>query len=422
MKWALIGALTIGFTLPSLAKTYSEAEYAFPFADPLVATIAAVAKLDPTAREILTVPIRPERKGYAGLSDSLQSGAPLTLFKHSHTSAPLIMIVGGAGASGVSVTSYQLAGALYNQGFHVVTLPDPLSFQYTFNVSKSAFPGYFPADSVEYYSFLKTVLRDLEDNEGVQVKGVSLMGYSLGGLMTGFLAKIDAQEKYFNFQKIVILNPPIAIDHSVAVLDSFLTDGLHMSAARQDWVTGLVLNFGIDSYTDGFDPVQLNRKLANSHLTQRDLHLVVGGEFRNDLANLIVVSQILHPELSLLQTPAEDLDGRVAEAHKYSFADYIEKIMFPNINKVTGSVTTLALPELVAANSLKALTENLRSLPNLYIFENADDFLLDTGDLDYLQSLVPVERMYLYPKGGHCGNYWFEQNQKDLAEVMSSLL
>jgi hypothetical protein len=121
-----------------------------------------------------------------------------------------------------------------------------------------------------------------------------------------------------------------------------------------------------------------------------DFQFLVGDDFSNDLK-------------------------KVAPSSVTGFQNYIQDYVLPNLSQQTGypnSVQALANKE-----SLTALSDFLTHTPLVYLMHNADDFLLQDGDIAFLQSTFPG-RFQLYPHGGHVGNIWYQQNQSDLLTLL----
>ena len=63
---------------------------------------------------------------------------------------------------------------------------------------------------------MQSLVHYLQSKKSWKVSGFSIVSYSFGGLLAGFIANEDAQEKFFNFDKIVMLNPAVDIGQELA--------------------------------------------------------------------------------------------------------------------------------------------------------------------------------------------------------------
>jgi hypothetical protein len=71
---------------------------------------------------------------------------------------------------------------------------------------------------------MKAVWEKLENK--MSVTKFYLAGYILGAAQSAFIARIDEQEKAFNFQKVLMINPPVSLYNSVVILDELLANNI----------------------------------------------------------------------------------------------------------------------------------------------------------------------------------------------------
>jgi hypothetical protein len=60
----------------------------------------------------------------------------------------------------------------------------------------------------------------------VEVTDFFLTGYSLGAAQSAFVAKLDEEDKVFNFRKVLLVNPPVSLYNSVQILDKMLEENI----------------------------------------------------------------------------------------------------------------------------------------------------------------------------------------------------
>lgn len=48
---------------------------------------------------------------------------------------------------------------------------------------------------------------------------------------------------------------------------------------------------------------------------------------------------------------------------------------------------------------------------NIIVHHNADDVILNDGDIDFIKETFQ-DRAFIFPRGGHMGNVWWEDNVK----------
>ena len=63
--------------------------------------------------------------------------------------------------------------------------------------------------------------------------------------------------------------------------------------------------------------------------------------------------------------------------------------------------------------SLQDIEDYLRNSDKIGLMHNADDLILDDGEIDYFKDVFQ-SRAIIYPIGGHCGNIKYKQNIEDM--------
>ncbi len=308
-----------------------------------------------------------------------------------------------------------LGKLLFNLGYHVVTVPNTIHFQYSLGISATGAPGYLPDDAKEYFSMLKEIATYLQTSKGWQISDYSIVGSSLGGLVAGFVAQEDLQEKFFNFKKIVMLNPAVDLGYAMGVLDNYFVQGNSISDSRKNVIKSRIISAGLDIMEKGFTVPNVETAVKFLKLSDAEKQWLIGETFRSSLRDVVFASQQIN-DLHVLKMPITKglQNARLTEAFSLSFNDYLHRIIVPTLqNKV------LASPEeLLARSGMYAIGASLKSNKKLYIFTNSDDFFQRKEDLEFMQSLVEEDRFYLYPYGGHGGNFWYPQNQSDFQTIM----
>jgi hypothetical protein len=233
--------LVLTATLPAAilwllcAPRLSAEEYRFPITNPLKSSLLPAGYPPPRVRYAMSfLEIRSDRRQVRFFEN--RHRLILAVFAQ-RTPAPLVFVVPGVGGYSLSEPALMLGEQLHGMGFHAVTLPDPLSWQYTLGVSESAVPGYLPLDAREYYDFLRRVVSHLQADQQLAVTGYSVVGYSFRGLLTAFLVREDAEQRAFAFTRAVLIDPAIDIKHAVGVVDGFFDAGHSISDARKDEIS-----------------------------------------------------------------------------------------------------------------------------------------------------------------------------------------
>jgi hypothetical protein len=123
---------------------------------------------------------------------------------------------------------------------------------------------------------------------------------------------------------------------------------------------------------------------------------------------------VLHHRISKFRR-----DPVYQEILQYSFHDYFQKFAIPYYQaRGLGPDTTGLLEK---AGDLRTYEAGLRANPDIRVIDNKNDFLLDTGDLEWLRATFPADRLTLFDRGGHLGNLYNPAVQKVITDQLSDL-
>jgi hypothetical protein len=390
-------------------------DYGFPFADPLVATVigtppqyeaALPVDIPLQRREILPLRGRevPQIFWYADnliYSLSAQPGP-----------APLAFIIPGTGAGFDAGKSVILQRALYQAGLHVVSLPSPLHMNFIASASTSLRPGLLTTDAEDLYRVM-TLIRDRLEQE-IEITGYGMVGYSLGATQTAFLARLDEQRRDFNFDRVLMINPPVDLYGSSGVLDRMFEEHVPTMAAFNTLLEQVIAIFS-EFYSPGqavsFSSELLYEIYRRRPIPDSSLEALIGAAFRLTSMNLVFTSDVMADGGILVapdQTPGitTSLTPYFKAGTQVSFQDYAHRVLYPYYRQRSPDIT---FDQLVQRDSLRGIEDFLRRTPKIALMHNLDDFLLTKDELDYLIGVFG-DRAEIYPTGGHCGNLAYRDN------------
>jgi hypothetical protein len=403
----LIGVLA-GVLSASSSAADSSLDDAYPIADPYLATVlgtppALRAKIPAfVPLEVQSIERFPDRE----LPPVFWTGTEL-LFGVSKQSepAPLVFIVAGTGGSWQDRKVTFLRSVLYGAGFHVVALPSPMHSSFVAAASNGGVPGLLESDAEDLLAVME-LARDRVETE-VPVDGTALVGYSLGATQAAFVGALDAREKRLGLSRIYLINPSVRLFSSAAILDELFDTSLPAGAAS---VTALVEE-GLReaaAYVHSRERARLGSEFVFAAVatgaTGMELRGAVAAVFRLAAANLSfsadVVSgggRIVSPDRKL--RAATPLMPYFAESLEWSFTRYLDDILAPHVQGTRG----LRRDELIERAGLAPLEGWLTKAPTLAVTTNADDWILQPVDLEFLRKTFG-DRASIHPNGGHCGN------------------
>jgi hypothetical protein len=394
------------------------AEYGYPFRDPYLATMtAALLNADGLTpglkRQVVHVPVLSGRNHLPGLEG--RGEVSVALYRQ-HRAAPLMFILSGIGSNPYFGLATYYASLFHHQGFHVVILPSPMTWNFALAASRSGAPGYPPEDARDVYEVMQKTLGVLKNRYNVKVTAISFMGASLGALEGAYLSVIDAGEGKIGIERYLLVNPPIDLSYALQKLEEW--DGLQdkFGKERSDTIRsrarGIVERYAQEKRDD---PTTVDRFAKEfSSFTPEELQFLIVEYVQTMLPELVYVTQVIQNP-STLTAGTVEVRKRLLGAKAFTLMEYQEKIAIPSWRRA--AIEPQADTEsLTRRGSLMAILDRLRADSRVYVMHNADDILIDRRSVEALQEAMG-DRMILYPLGGHLGNLWYWQNKESILKL-----
>jgi predicted alpha/beta-fold hydrolase len=409
MRFYLIVFITLWLSRSSVEG----AEYKYPYHDSYLATATSAIlnddRLTPRLRsEIVHVPVLPGRNHLPSLEG--RGEMSVALYRQNRP-APLLFILAGLGSSPYFGVGPYLAGLFYQEGFHVVILPSPMSWNFALSASRSGAPGYPPEDARDLYEAMQKTLALLRDRHNLKISGINFMGVSLGALEGAYLSVIDADEPKIGIEKYLLVNPPVDLSYALKKLDEWNTLQTKFGSDKSKDIVAkavaIVESFSEDRRDDPAVFDRLAKKFA-SFMTE-ELQFLVAENLQSQLPELIYVTQVIHDQ-NVLAAPKDQLRKRIQEAKSFTFTDYNEKIAVPLWRRQAADPQS-DLASFIKRGSLTTILDRLRGNSKVRIMHNADDPLADRKSIEELKKAL-ADQVRLYPYGGHLGNLWFPENKE----------
>ena len=405
----------LGLLLATLSWGATE-EYGYPIKDKYVATVVGTpseyfadlpAKIPFHTRRVSIFPDREVPDAFFYDRQLLYSVA---LQKKS---APLIFLIAGTGASHNGRTNKQMARAFYQAGFHVVSLSSPTFPNFVIAASRTGVPGHAEHDAEDIYRAMEKIHTLLLDVDDIEITGFNLTGYSLGGFNSAYVAKLDEQRKSFNFEHVLLINPPVSLYNSISLLDRMAEN-----------IPGGVDNFNLffEDLVRGFGEVYkrsgsdlgdnfLYDAYQAMDLKDEELAALIGVAFRLSSGSMAFASDVMTnfgyvkpKEMELTRYTNLQTFNRVVT--RLGFTDYYHEYFYPYYrdNENVGSRDAF-----VKSESLTHIQDYLRNSSKITVMHNEDDIILEPGEIDFFRDVFG-ERAKIYPYGGHCGNMSYRDN------------
>lgn len=339
-------------------------------------------------------------------------------FAYQKQKAPLIFLLGGAGASDRTAKLVTMTKAFHQAGFHVITLPSPTSVNFIVSASSSSMPGNLTEDAADLYRAMEAAWKKVQGD--IEVSSFHLCGYSLGGTEAAFVAKLDEERKVFNFGKVLMINPAVSLYSSATRIEELMKQIPGGSKKQGVFVNRMLSKFS-NFYHHG-KYVAINDDFLYAIYTEKlfsreETAGLIGISYRIGLAGMIFTSDVMTnsgyvvPKNRVLG-PTDSLYEYFMVSTHLSFFDYFNEQFYPHFQKQRPGLTK---QQLIDSQSLKSIEDYLRSSVKFGVVTNENDFILTKAELDYLR-LVFGARAKIYPRGGHLGNLEYKENLAYMVE------
>ena len=343
-------------------------------------------------------------------------------FASQKKKAPLVFLIAGAGAGDRSAKLMTMLKIFYQAGFHVITLPSPTHANFIISASKASVPGDLAEDSTDLYRVMETAWKLVAGD--VEVSTFNLCGYSLGASQAAFVAKLDEERRVFNFNKVLMINPPVNVYRSAIRIEELLKQ-IPGGANKQGAFFNRMLSRFSEFYRYG-NYVSINDDFLYSIykeklFTRQETGALIGLTYRINLAGLIFASDVMTnsgyvvPKNRVL-SHTDSLSDYFLVSSSLSFFDYFNEYLYPHFQKLRPGLT---LQSFIDSQGLKSIEAYLKSSAKFGVMANENDFILTKGELDYLRFLFGG-RAKIYPRGGHLGNLEHRDNLAYMVDFFTS--
>lgn len=333
-------------------------------------------------------------------------------FAYQNHRAPLIFLIAGAGSSDRASKLLTMMKALYQAGFHVITLPSTSHANFIISASQNSVPGDLAEDAIDVYRAMEIAWKEVKDD--IEVSSFHLGGYSLGATQAAFVAKLDEERHVFNFRKVLLINPTVSLYNSATRIEELMKRIPGGPKKQGDFLNKMLFKFSefyrygnFVAINDDFLYAVYKERLFSSDETAG----LIGITYRINLAGMIFSSDVINnsgyvvPKNKILH-PADSLYNYFLVSTHLSFFDYFNEYFYPYFQKRRPGLTKQALIE---SQSLKSIERYLKSSEKFGVMTNDNDFILTQEESDYLRQLFG-ERTKIYPRGGHLGNLEYQEN------------
>jgi hypothetical protein len=335
--------------------------------------------------------------------------------------APLIFTIAGTGASYRDAHSVTMQKAFYQAGFHVISLSSPTHMNFIVTASSTGVPGHTEWDARDLYRVMQEAWEEARQN-GVEATKFFVTGYSLGGMNAAFVAKLDEERTMFNFERVLMINPPWSLYNSVSLLDAMVDNVPGGLDKVNEFFDLLIYRFaGVYKQREAekgntevdFTSSDFLRAVYQTYKPEDErVEALIGVFFRILYANMAFSSDVVSNAgfvvpRNVVLTPTTDTRPYSMVVHRETdFIKYFDELFIPYFRQKYPDLTR---DQLIRQLSLEPIEAYLAGSGKVGVVTNADDIILKPGDLANLERVFG-DRIKVYPRGGHLGNLDYRDN------------
>lgn len=312
--------------------------------------------------------------------------------------APLAIIYPSIGEGIQSHHSVVMAKLFYDAGYSVVIQGSHFQWEYVKSMPDGYFPG-LPAQDAKYLKNVTAkIVEKLETKHGCQFSEKTILGTSLGAMMTLFVAADEARENTLGETKYISICPPIELTYALEQVDK---NSEEWSKNPNDLKNRVAKTASKVVQLSAMQDEEKDFEIATLPFSEEEAKLITGFVMHQKLSDLV---------FTLEKTPKNTATGVYDTLNNMNYHDYMEKYFLgaPYRN----------VSELSYETSLLAIAPFLKNGSNYKIYHSVDDYLVNTKQLKNLKTLAG-EKLVLLSNGAHLGFLYTPQFQEDLKKTIN---
>ncbi len=296
--------------------------------------------------------------------------------------SPLAIIYPSIGEGIQSHHSVIMAKLFYDAGYSVVIQGSHFQWEYVKSMPDDYRPG-IPAKDAE---FLKNVtakiVEKLQTKYDCQFGEKTIIGTSLGAMMTLFVANSEYKEDTLGVTKYISICPPIELTYALEQVDK---NGEEWYKNPNDLKNRVAQTASKVVQLSNMKDEQKDFKIGTLPFTEEEGKLITGFVMHQKLSDLI---------FTLEKAPKTQATGIYDVLNNMNYHDYMEKYF---IGQEYRNVQALSYD-----TSLLSLAPYLKNGSNYKIYHSIDDYLVNRKQLKNLKALSGAKTVLL-SNGAHLG-------------------
>ncbi len=419
MKVVLLLLLVLNFA--QAQKIISPKDYDYPMISNLEATFG-VASLAPVAGSVWwDIKISPKKRYINGKLSLIDIRFYKPQKRCKEQTKSLVFILTGVTGSASDGIANQYAHQLTQECHHALILPSIFNQNFVNSSSSTGVVGNSLYDMKDFYDFMKKSVSYIEENHDLIFNNYSLLGYSLGALTSAYIHKLDEDQKSFNFEKTLLINPPVDLDYSLSKVDNFKSNLKKIGKVKR-----IRLLAKIGKHVAIHKRVKTNRVvylnfINSTKMADFQYKAMIGFDLSKELTDIILCSKdvlksVHGRDLGIIPNYRRRIQKKLAKM--FGYKDYFLKFVM-GYREDFDNLPPMDYKDFISQNSITSLTHWLKTHNDIYIMHNKDDFIISQSDIEYLKETFG-DRLTLYPRGGHMGNIWHDENVKQVNSIIGS--
>lgn len=312
----------------------------------------------------------------------------------------LMVILPGLGGHRLGSGVCALAELYRNAGWTVISFSSTMHPEVFRGFSEQRFPGDFPRDSADMYAAIEDAASNVGKKTGHTYDKCTLLGYSLGGINSLFIAR---EKRDFQIERIIAINPPRRplyalekIDQYFAIAEQWGDDSQARARLMLQRIAGVLL--GDKSAVSADFPV-----------TREESCFLIGLSMRLTLVDAL--SSFLKDGI-----PMPDISEKpeLSEKLGYSWGKYVRDNVWPEYQRRMGN--SLDFDEFCSRLSIDAVGDIISQDERVYVLHNENDFLMTADDIEWYRKKLG-SRGIIMPRGSHLGNLWLPEYKSLLLRI-----
>jgi len=332
-------------------------------------------------------------------------------------SEKLVIVLPGITAGRTSAEVVAMAELLNTHGYAVVMCDSLFHWEHVRSVNHGILPGYLTEDMKRYAAYLGMILEDLRAEGLVDDPEISVLGWSMGGLTTAYMAAFDdAGRLPVRVSRFIAINPPVSVEHALEKFNPVVEASRKWTKddAREMFTEVAPSLFGWAAqdhprYDPDDPPVDVIGDPWNyaPNLTEEEANFLLGQTMR------VIFPQLVYERHKIAPFPF--VESKYNWFRRRELYDEIGDVSMESYihTYVPSCYDGVTAEEMIATADIRRLEPALARNAKLSVIHTWNDPLEDDADRWYFDGLFG-KRITWFADGGHCGYFYAKPFKTEL--------